>query len=70
MEFPSLEDLKDMWMWNLGTRFSCELGSAGGMLGLNGLRGLFQPKLPMEWSLRTPSATAGEGQQPSSRLQS
>lgn len=57
-------------MGNLGTRFSGGLDSAGGTLGLNGLRGFFQTKLPIQWSLRTPSATAGEGQRSSSRLQS
>lgn len=36
--------LKDIKLWHLGTWFSGALGTAGGMVGLNNLRGLFQPK--------------------------
>ena len=36
--------LKDVWMWHLGTWFSGGLGRVGLMVGLNDLKGLFQPK--------------------------
>lgn len=39
-------DLKEVWLWYLGTWFTGELGSAGGMLGLHELRELFQAKNP------------------------
>lgn len=36
--------LKHSWMWQLGTWVSGGLGSAVGTVGLDGLRGFFQPK--------------------------
>lgn len=40
-ESPSLEVWKSMWMWHEGTWFSGEHGSAGLVVALNDLRGLF-----------------------------
>lgn len=37
-------DLTDMWTWQLGAWVSAGLGSAGGIVRLYGLKGLFQPK--------------------------
>lgn len=37
----SWRDLTDLWMFLLGTWFSGGLGSAGGMVWLDDLRGLF-----------------------------
>jgi len=41
-ESPSLEGLKTVWMWHLGTWFSRH-GGVGLMVGLGDLGGLFQP---------------------------
>lgn len=40
--FKSLERFKTMWMWHLGTGTSGGLGSAGVIVKLEDLRGLFQ----------------------------
>lgn len=40
----SMEVLKHLWMWQLGTRGSGGPGGAVGTAGLDGLRGFFQPK--------------------------
>lgn len=41
---PSLEVFKDMQKWCLGTWFSSGLGSAGLIVGLSDMKGLFQTK--------------------------
>lgn len=43
VESPLLE-VKAVFMWHLGTCFNGGLGSAGLVVGLSDLTGLFQPK--------------------------
>ncbi|KAK4817440.1 hypothetical protein QYF61_014516 [Mycteria americana] len=43
VESPSLEVFKDVWMRCLGTWYSGGLGSVRFMVGLDDLKGLFQP---------------------------
>jgi len=42
VESPSLEGFKNLWMWHLRTWFS-RRGGVGLAVGLDDLRGLFQP---------------------------
>ena len=42
VESPSLEVFKTMWTWHFGTWFSRH-GGVGWMVGLDDLKGLFQP---------------------------
>lgn len=54
-------------MWHLGLWLSGEIGSAGVMVGLDDLRGIFQPKLFYDCISRRPriwvlSPYASEGQ--------
>ena len=44
VESPSCRGLKSVWMCHFGTGFS-RCGGVGGMVGLDDLRGLFQPMI-------------------------